>query len=121
MIFWTKCKARRLPGDVLESIRADVLREFGEGLTVAYAASDGGVKTDNPALCPKKIRTFLSKASRRHWVIENAPSRNAVAYGRITDAGKGSSVPAMLAAKRNRPTSKSRPPSNVIPFSRRME
>jgi hypothetical protein len=88
MIFWTKCKSRRLPGDVLERIRADVLREFGEGLTVAYAASDGGVKTDNPALDPKKLRAFLGKAARRHWVIENAPSRNAVNYGRMKDAGK---------------------------------
>lgn len=103
MIFWTKCKARRLPGDVLERIRADVIREFGEGLTVAYAASDGGVRTDNPALNPKKIRAFLGKASRRHWVIENAPRRNAVIYGRIKDAGKAEPVSVY---------------SNVVPFRR---
>ena len=104
MIFWTKCKARRLPADVLERIRADVLREFGEGLTVAYAASDGGVKTDNPDLDPKKLRAFLGKAARRHWVMESPASRNAVTYGRMKDAGKTTPV--------------TRHPTNVIPFRR---
>lgn len=106
MIIWTKCKARRLPGDVLERIRADVLQEFGEGLTVAYAPSDGGVKTDNPALNPKKLRAFLSKAARRHWVMENAPTRNAVAYGRIRAADQTTQAPM------------TRRMDNVIPFRR---